>query len=273
MSSATPPKLIVSDLDGTFLSPDGTVSARNCAAVEAADRAGIPVVFATGRPIRLLDPIRDLRRGRATVIASNGAMSYDLGTGEVTAATPISGRVAARAFAELRSRIDGVAFAVDTGIRAGYEPAYLDYHGSFFNIRDDPERYIGELDDLVAEGELLKLLVLHDTHQVDELTEAVREVVGEELTATHSSPDRALVEVAAAGVSKAATLAKLCAELGIDAADVAAFGDMPNDLEMLRWVGRPYVMAHAHPELMAIDAEVIGSNADSAVGATIESWL
>ncbi len=267
------PRLIVSDLDGTFLSPDGTVSTRNLAAVEAVERAGIPVVFATGRPIRLLDPIRPLRRTHAMVIASNGAMTYDLGGETVLTLQAISGSLAAQACAELRAAIPEVAFAVDTGHRAGYEPLYADHHGGSFGVDDDPHRTIGELPDLLAADDFVKLLVLRPGTAADELTDRVREVLAGRLSATHSSPDRALVEVAAAGVSKAATLARLCERLGVAAEDVAAFGDMPNDLEMLRWVGMAHVMEHGHPDLHGIGATVIGSNADSAVGATIESWL
>jgi Cof subfamily protein (haloacid dehalogenase superfamily) len=268
------PKLIVSDLDGTFLSPDGSVSSRNLAAVAAAERAGIPVVFATGRPIRLLGPVRGLRQTQATVIASNGAMTYDLGREKVLSVSPIPCSLAAEAFADLRAQVEDVAFGVDTGHRAGYEPAYLSYDGNTFNIRDDPQRYVGELTELVAAGEFVKLLVLRENGDVDELTEHVRTVLGNRLAATHSSPDRPLVEVSAAGVSKAATLAALCERLGIAPDEVAAFGDMPNDLEMLAWVGMPYVMAHAHPDLLALtDTVVIGSNADSAVGATIEALI
>ena len=43
----------------------------------------------------------------------------------------------------------------------------------------------------------------------------------------------ALLEISGPGVTKASTLALLCADLGVDAADVIAFGDMPNDLPML----------------------------------------
>ncbi|MBO0812511.1 MAG: HAD family hydrolase [Microlunatus sp.] len=268
------PKLIVSDLDGTFLSPDGSVSDRNLAAVAAAERAGIPVVFATGRPIRLLGPIRGLRRTQATVIASNGAMTYDLGRDTVLSMSSIPCALAAEAFADLRNQVSDVAFGVDTGIRAGYEPAYLSYDGSTFNIRDDPERYVGELSELVADGEFVKLLVLREGADADEFTGHVRKILGDRLAATHSSTQRALVEVSAAGVSKAATLAALCERLGVAPEEVAAFGDMPNDLEMLRSVGMPYVMADAHPDLLALQgAAVIGSNADSAVGATIESLV
>jgi Cof subfamily protein (haloacid dehalogenase superfamily) len=268
------PKLIVSDLDGTFLSPDGSVSDRNLAAVAAAERAGIPVVFATGRPIRLLGPVRGLRRTQATVIASNGAMLYDLGRDSVLSVSAIPSGVAAEAFADLREAVDDVAFGVDTGIRAGYEPAYLSYNGTTFNIRDDPQRYVGDLAELVAGGEFVKLLVLQESGDADALTDAVRTVLGDRLAATHSSVDRPLVEVAAAGVSKASTLAALCERLGVAPDEVAAFGDMPNDLEMLSWVGRPYVMADAHPDLLALEgAEVIGSNAESAVGAMIETLV
>src|SRR4028118_412009 len=77
------PRLIVTDLDGTFLSPDGSVSAQNAQAVAAAQSSGIPVLFATGRPVRWLDVIRDLPGAHPTVIASNGAVLYDLGAGRL----------------------------------------------------------------------------------------------------------------------------------------------------------------------------------------------
>src|ERR687890_541800 len=80
---ASVPALVACDLDGTFLSPDGTVSELNARAVLAAQGAGIPVVFATGRPVRWLDVIADLPGAHPTVIASNGAALYDLGAGEL----------------------------------------------------------------------------------------------------------------------------------------------------------------------------------------------
>ncbi|MGZ6753442.1 MAG: HAD family hydrolase, partial [Nocardioides sp.] len=55
----------------------------------------------------------------------------------------------------------------------------------------------------------------------------------------------------AAGVTKASTLALLCADLGVTADDVVAFGDMPNDLPMLAWAGTSYAMADAHPTVTA----------------------
>ena len=52
-------------------------------------------------------------------------------------------------------------------------------------------------------------------------------------------------------IPRAAALARVAGHLGIPAADVAAFGDMPNDVEMLRWAGLSYAMAGGHPEAIA----------------------
>jgi hydroxymethylpyrimidine pyrophosphatase-like HAD family hydrolase len=71
-------------------------------------------------------------------------------------------------------------------------------------------------------------------------------------------------------VSKATTLARLCDEHGIDAAEVAAFGDMPNDLPMLMWAGRSYAVANAHPEVLAAVDVTVAANDDDGVARTIE---
>ena len=58
-------------------------------------------------------------------------------------------------------------------------------------------------------------------------------------------------------MSKASGLARFAARHGVDAADVVAFGDMPNDLPMLAWAGRGLAVANAHPEVLAAADEVI----------------
>ena len=67
------------------------------------------------------------------------------------------------------------------------------------------------------------------------------------LVTTTWSLDVALVEISAAGVTKATTLARSPREMGVGAGGRVAFGDMPNDLPMLEWAGTSYAMANAHP--------------------------
>jgi len=238
---ATPavPQLIVSDLDGTFLSPDGTVSAENRAAVLAAQDAGIPVLFATGRPVRWLDVIRDLPGAHPTVIASNGAVLYDLGA--------------------------------DAGTRFGYEPGYRTWRS---DARVDPALFTGPAEEIARSEEFVKMLVQSRTQAPDALLEQVSAVVGDALTVTHSAArDLGLVEVSGPGVSKASMLARCCTQLGIDPAAVAAFGDMPNDVDMLAFAGMPHVVANAHPLLLAGSYRVVPGNDSSGVGRTILGWV
>ena len=65
-----------------------------------------------------------------------------------------------------------------------------------------------------------------------------------------------------AGIDKAIALAWLCDRLGIDRADVVAFGDEYNDHEMLRWAGRSVAMANAGDATRALCDETTSSNAD-----------
>jgi len=58
------------------------------------------------------------------------------------------------------------------------------------------------------------------------------------------------------GVNKGSTLAGLAGRWGIDPRDVIAFGDMPNDLEMLHWAGFSVGMGNGHPDVHAIVSEV-----------------
>ncbi len=89
------------------------------------------------------------------------------------------------------------------------------------------------------------------------------------MTTTWSSTG-ALVEISAAGVTKATTLALLCEELGVGAEEVVAFGDMPNDLAMLEWAGTSYAMANGHPSVLELAGHVAPANEDDGVAATLE---
>jgi Cof subfamily protein (haloacid dehalogenase superfamily) len=265
------PRLIVTDLDGTFLSPDGSVSELNSAAVAAAEQAGIPVVFATGRPVRWLDVIRDLPGAHPTVIASNGAALYDLGAGELLDRICINREAALEAVQLVRAAVPGVAFAFESGTRFGYEPAYASWP---LEQGSDPAIFSGSAEQIVRDEDFVKMLIRHIEIRPDDLLARVRSVLGDLLTATHSaSHDIGLVEISAPGVSKASMLQRFCARHGIEASDVAAFGDMPNDVAMLSWAGMPHVVSNAHPLLLGGTFTVVPSNHESGVGRTIEAWL
>jgi hydroxymethylpyrimidine pyrophosphatase-like HAD family hydrolase len=116
-----------------------------------------------------------------------------------------------------------------------------------------------------------KLLVRYGVESAA-LLDAAKAANREQVSLTYSSDD-GLIEVAAAGVSKGAALAVLAAEWGISAADTVAFGDMPNDLEMLQWAGMSVAMGNAHPEVMAVAREIAPHHAEDGVAQILERWF
>ncbi len=265
------PGLIATDLDGTFLSPEGEVSGENAEAVLAAQAAGIPVVFATGRPVRWLDVIADLPGAHPTVIASNGAVLYDLGAGRALDRICIRPDLALEAVDRIRTAVGDASFAFESGTRFGYEASYTTWAD---DDGADPAVFSGPLEEISAGEDFVKVLVQSRDLPSDTLLAAVQDALGDILTATHSATrGYGLVEVSAPGVHKGAMLARVCERLGVAAADVAAFGDMPNDVGMLSWVGMPRIVANAHPALRELGYLTVGSNADSGVGRAIRQWL
>ena len=88
---------------------------------------------------------------------------------------------------------------------------------------------------------------------------------------THSGAP--FLEVMAAGVDKAWGVARLCERLGIDREDVVAFGDAPNDVEMLAWAGHGVAVANAVPEAREAADEVTASDEDDGVALVLERLL
>ena len=256
------PKVVATDLDGTIVRSDGTISQRTAAALIAVEDAGGLVVFVTGRPPRWLEPVAAATGNRGLAICANGALVYDLGTKTVVDEHLLVPQVAARAVDALRAALPEAAFAVERSDSFSYSAGYRP------RLPMPADAVAAAIEQLVAEP-AAKLLVRHDAMDADALLAATMDVLGDVVTCTHSSRD-GLVEISAAGVSKASTLELLCRERGVDAADVLAFGDMPNDLPMLAWAGRAVAVANAHPTVLEAVAEVTASNDEDGVAAYLE---
>jgi HAD superfamily hydrolase (TIGR01484 family) len=268
--AVTAPRLVASDLDGTLVRSDLSVSDRTRAALARVEEAGALFVMVTGRPPRWMAPVAEATGHRGLAVCANGALVYDLHTEQVVRSSVLSAAVAAEVVEALRQDLPGIAFAVEKapvdGVPGGFarEPVYVPRW-------DNGEVAVEDVDVMVSGG-AVKLLARQEDMGSDELLAAARACLGPAAELTHSSAD-GLLEISAPGVSKASGLASLAQEWGVDASEVVAFGDMPNDLPMLVWAGHAVGMANAHPQVLASVDEVTGTNDEDGVAQVLERWF
>jgi hypothetical protein len=258
------PAVVATDLDGTVVRSDGTISQRTRDALSAARRAGALVIVVTGRPPRWLGGIAEAVGEAGIAICANGALVYDLAKDAIVDATPIPDDVIRRVMAQLRAAIPDLHFAVEcVDGQFVHEPGYVP--------RWTPEAgtIVGDILSSVTTP-VAKILGRREGLGSDELLAMAEAAIGDGVASlTHSSID-GLLEINACGVTKASTLERLLSGRGLAASDVIAFGDMPNDLELLGWAGHGVAVANAHPDVLAVVDEVTASNDDDGVAEILE---
>ncbi|WP_306332368.1 HAD hydrolase family protein [Streptomyces sp. KL118A] len=272
------PRLIATDLDGTLLRDDKSVSDRTVAALAAAEAAGIEVFFVTGRPARWMDVVSAHVHGHGLAICGNGAAVVDLhggpGTHSFVKIRELARERALDVVRRLRAAAPGTSFAIERTGGLHHEETYPPLHMEPGESVAPAEKLLAEAlaDSTGAEQPVLKVLAFHPGLAPDEFLVLARAAIGDRATVTRSSPS-ALLEISGPGVSKASTLELCCAERGITPAEVVAFGDMPNDIEMLAWAGTSYAMGNAHPDVIAAASGRTVANNDDGVAVVIEQIL
>ncbi|CCH79943.1 HAD-superfamily hydrolase, subfamily IIB [Nostocoides japonicum T1-X7] len=262
--SEDPPRVVASDLDGTLLRSDGTLSSRTAAAWRAVEEAGIVTVLVTARPPRWLDALSELIASHGLAICGNGAFLYDVGRRRVIGSQGFDRADLLAVVADLRAAVPGITFAAERASGPWVEPAYPDPHRE----RGADTWVRAPLED-IDEEPVGKLLALAPTLSTDDLLRRVGTVVGDRGILAYSGA-HALAEVNAPGVTKAAALETWCAERGIGPAQVWAFGDMPNDIPMLSWAGRSYAVASGHGAALAAATDTCPANDEDGVAQVLE---
>ena len=260
-------RMVACDLDGTIVRPDGTVSPRTVAALAACERAGVRVVFVTGRPPRWLAPVAQATGHHGLAICANGAVVYDLAAEQVVETRGIPAADVHRIAGAVLAAVPGGAFALETVTGFRREPGYRPrWSGS--------EGPVAPLDELLADAPVvLKVLYRVERGVADDMLAAARAALGGLAEPVHSDVTDSLLEIAAPGVSKASTLAVLAERVGRGPQDVVAFGDMPNDVPMLTWAGTGVAVAGAHPEALAAATFVAPGCLDDGVAQVVERLL
>ncbi|MFF1741945.1 HAD family hydrolase [Streptomyces mirabilis] len=262
-----PYKLVATDLDGTLLRSDETVSERTREALAAVTAAGAAHIVVTGRAVPWTRHILDDLGYEGLAVCGQGAQVYDAGEHRLLTSVTLDRQLAGLALAKIEAEAGPLLLAasrdgLDGEVLVG--PGYRRQDGSLpvVPIRDATDLWSAPLN---------KVYVQHPTLSDDELAAVAAKVAGGLVGVTMAGAG--IVELLPLGLSKATGLSLAARRLGVKAADTIAFGDMPNDIPMFAWAAHGVAMANAHDELKAVADEVTSSSEEDGIAVVLERLL
>lgn len=274
-------KVIAVDIDGTLTNDKKVITPRTREALLEAQRSGIRVVIASGRPsqgLRALGNELELEAHHGMLVSFNGAHVEDAQTGEVLFDQPIPHNLLKPLLDHLR-QFDAIPWVTE-GRVLYVEDAYpgdIYYRGNPINIikqeRDACNllvREVTSLDERIEFPQDKVLVAGTDTYLAEHWREMAAPFEGK-LSAMFTADY--FFEFMAPGVSKGNALAGALPKLGIDPSEVVAFGDAQNDLSMLTWAGTGVAMGNATDEVKAAADMITLSNNEDGIAAALEKLL
>lgn len=271
------PTLIASDVDGTLINDDNVVSQRTVDVLAAAVAAGTDFVLATGRPPRWVAEVTDQFAGSGVharyAVCANGAILYDIEGDRVLWSAALTPDELGKLGALATDRIPGCGIAAERAGESAHDAATAPFVATtgYQHAWLNPD-HIEVSDDEIYTAPAVKLLVRSPGMASGEMAARLRDAIGDLAQITYST-DNGLIEMSKPDTHKASGLRNLVQRTGIDASATVAFGDMPNDVEMLTWAGHGVAMSQAHPAALAAADEVTAGNNDHGVARVLERWF
>jgi len=231
-------KLLFLDVDGTILPPDHQYTFLTKEAIEKAQKNGIEVFIATGRPIHEIKFLTD-ELNIQSCIGYNGASA-------VYRNETVMKRTMAR---------ETVLEVIDLAKKHKHEIAFFTREKNYFTTFDDAliqqfietftfknnARYESSIVD-----EVLSMSIAHV--KPEELS--IYEHLDIQLTVINVPGFEKMYDVVQKNITKGTAIEFLLDRLNVDKSEAIAFGDGENDIEMLQSVGIGFAMGNAHPELL-----------------------
>lgn len=269
-------RLVVTDLDGTLLSSDKSISEQNLAAINQLRQHGIAFTFASGRMSQMLEAYVSQLSVNIPIIACDGAKIIDIASNNVLYSQFLDAREAEDLmdFAAM-SGMDYLAFMMDKvyltedSIRIRNFSAYNDI--AIANSTEPMPIFVFNHDHReIAENGILKILVVEkngsDLDKVRQHIAASRQIYAE-------MPEDQLIDVLEIGTSKGAAVARLADHLDISLANVCAIGDYLNDISMLQIAGYSIAMGNAAEEVKKVAMVLTETNDHNGFAKAIEQFV
>lgn len=271
-------KLIATDMDGTFLDGQGSFDKEHFSIIlNQLDQKNIPFVIASGNGMDRLLKLCQGFEDRLIFVSDNGARVVE--KGETRVRHMLDRDLVAAILDYFRGSWGEVCLmlANDQTIFM-QEGANQPFAGSDLPIAPeqmqaflDKVTFLADLSQLPAEQPIYKAGIWVEEGKVEVLTSAFNRAFEGRLTAVTSGYGS--IDILPVGIHKAWGIEQVIQPLGITMAQVMAFGDSDNDLEMLAQAGYSYAMENATDRVKAVAKYRAPSHLDSGVLQVIEEFL
>ena len=256
--------LICTDLDGTLLRNDKSISKENIRAIEYFKSEGGRFTFITGRMPYFVTEMYEAIKPNAPIGCYNGGGVYDFETD-----TYLWARTVPESTLDLAEyvcdQIEGMSYQVTL-----FDKIYFRYDNAemkAFRKRTNVPHFVFE--DGMKTGDFPKIVLGHPNPEM--ATKAIEILKahprGDEFDYVCSEPT--LAEILPKGVHKGAALPRIAEAIGVDERRVIALGDFDNDVTMIRDAALGVAVGNATPEVKAVADLVTVTNEEHAIARII----
>jgi 5-amino-6-(5-phospho-D-ribitylamino)uracil phosphatase len=259
-------RMVAIDLDGTLLSSRKTITPKTHTAIRHALAAGVKVVLATARPPRSVRAYYEALKLNTPTANYNGALIWDEVRRKALEHVPLEAAVARKVIDWGRKQYPELMVSVEI-----LDKWYTDHYSDLPEYMTETAKqftpdFIGPLDAFLKTP-ITKLMLLGEPGRIVELEKEIAVKFVREVTQTRS--DSYLLQLMNPKTSKAGAVKKIAEMMGIQAEEVLALGDAPNDVDMLEWAGMAAVPENAWPEAKAVADMVVPSNDEDGVAVAL----
>lgn len=257
--------LLCTDLDGTLLKSDKSISERNLRAIEFFKENGGIFTFITGRMPKSVQNIWETVKPNAPIGCINGGGIYDCKTQEYLWMTPVCEKVL-----ELVSYIDKALPDMGFQVNTAKEVYFCKDNPAMVRFRQLTNLPYITCDYNAIKEPIAKVLFSHlDGRKMEELIELLKShPLSEEFTLIRS--EEFLYEILPKNISKATALTKMTELLNLDINKTIAVGDYDNDILMIKTAKTGIAVANAKEAVKAAANYITVSNDNDAIAEIIE---
>lgn len=262
--------LFCSDIDGTLLNPERTLSKRTIAAIQAVMAVGHQFVLSSSRMPSSMELLEELYGASGVpLIAYNGARVLD-SSRQVVLDVPIGQEATQHIFDTCSAlQLHGSFYCGDNWYAWG-DDRWSEREANNTGVIPSLEsaREYAESGRMATELPH-KVMCMGDSGLIDKMEESID---GFKSLVSYRSKDTYL-EIANADCSKGDGLRAVADELRVSLEDSYFFGDNYNDLSAFKTVGHAIAVANSKDSVLAAANVVTARHHDDGVAAFLESWL